>query len=291
MTAIDPFADVRLPGENTPVVRTAQDQNDQFGKDTFLKLLVAQLRFQNPLSPTDPTEFLAQTAQFTMVEKLQEMTDQSEESLRANQTMAAASMIGRTISFGINSGETPVPVGTTKITLGGSLAESTKVGSTVECVAGSFNSNGAPLPFRMVFKRLADPAEGGSQWELKVMAGNQQIGQPKTVTFDATGERISGDLFLTAAELDQVVGSAGTWPPGGIAIAMGSAQDSQRVRVGPGSSSFNMREQNGTNGQEVTGIVTGIRFDPVTHTTLLRVGDREVPMTSITEVHAPELSI
>jgi flagellar basal-body rod modification protein FlgD len=38
-------------------------------KDTFLKLLVAQLKNQNPLSPTDGTQFLTQLAQFTQLEQ------------------------------------------------------------------------------------------------------------------------------------------------------------------------------------------------------------------------------
>ena len=39
-------------------------------QDTFLKLLVAQLKYQDPSNPADSTQFLAQTAQFTQVEKL-----------------------------------------------------------------------------------------------------------------------------------------------------------------------------------------------------------------------------
>jgi flagellar basal-body rod modification protein FlgD len=37
-------------------------------KDTFLKLLVAQLRHQNPLEPADGLQFVTQLAQFTALE-------------------------------------------------------------------------------------------------------------------------------------------------------------------------------------------------------------------------------
>lgn len=38
-------------------------------KETFLKLLVAQIKNQNPLKPADGVEFLTQLAQFTTVEQ------------------------------------------------------------------------------------------------------------------------------------------------------------------------------------------------------------------------------
>ncbi|MFN3322184.1 MAG: flagellar hook assembly protein FlgD [Bryobacteraceae bacterium] len=44
---------------------------EQFAnKETFLKLLVAQLRHQNPLSPADGIEFLTQLTQFSNLEQL-----------------------------------------------------------------------------------------------------------------------------------------------------------------------------------------------------------------------------
>src|SRR3546814_18659641 len=50
------------------------------------------------MSPSDGTQFLAQTAQFTMVEKLTEMTELTQILLSDNQALAAASMLGRTVS-------------------------------------------------------------------------------------------------------------------------------------------------------------------------------------------------
>src|SRR3546814_17747521 len=51
------------------------------------------------MSPSDGTQFLAQTAQFTMVEKLTEMTELTQSLLSDNQALAAASMLGRTVSW------------------------------------------------------------------------------------------------------------------------------------------------------------------------------------------------
>lgn len=47
----------------------AQLIKKNLGKEDFLKLLVTQLRFQDPLSPDDPKEFVAQLAQFSGLEQ------------------------------------------------------------------------------------------------------------------------------------------------------------------------------------------------------------------------------
>jgi flagellar basal-body rod modification protein FlgD len=69
----------------------------ELGKDAFLQLLVAQLKYQNPLSPTDSAQFMAQTAQFTMVEKLEELSKQNAELLTTSRTVGASSLIGRSV--------------------------------------------------------------------------------------------------------------------------------------------------------------------------------------------------
>ncbi|GAA0483308.1 hypothetical protein Ade02nite_65540 [Paractinoplanes deccanensis] len=69
-------------------------------KDTFLKLLVAQLKYQDPSKPADSTQFLAQTAQFTQVEKLGEVADM----LKAQQLVGASSLVGKTVTYLDDSG-------------------------------------------------------------------------------------------------------------------------------------------------------------------------------------------
>jgi flagellar basal-body rod modification protein FlgD len=43
------------------------------GKEMFLKLLVAQIRNQNPMNPADGMEFLSELAQFSQLEQMMEM--------------------------------------------------------------------------------------------------------------------------------------------------------------------------------------------------------------------------
>ena len=70
----------------------------QATQDTFLKLLVAQLKYQNPMQPTDSTQFLQQTATFTMVEKLEDIAKQSSDLLTAQHNAEAAGMIGQRVT-------------------------------------------------------------------------------------------------------------------------------------------------------------------------------------------------
>ncbi len=70
------------------------------GKEDFLKLLVTQLKAQDPLNPQDGTEFVAQLAQFTSLERLVNIEDGlgnvAMASMSTNATMAS-SLIGKTV--------------------------------------------------------------------------------------------------------------------------------------------------------------------------------------------------
>lgn len=86
----------------------------------FLELMVAQLRYQDPLNPTDSAEFLAQTAQFTALEKMQQVADQTAMLVSSQLAFGASALIGRTVSWtdadgvdrtGTVSGTTFLPTG------------------------------------------------------------------------------------------------------------------------------------------------------------------------------------
>jgi len=83
---------------------TNQVDPQVMGKDTFLKLLVAQLKYQNPMEPVDSSQFMAQTAQFTMVEKLQAMAAQTDALVAGEAAQRAAGLLGRQVTYVDSSG-------------------------------------------------------------------------------------------------------------------------------------------------------------------------------------------
>lgn len=98
---------------NTP---KTQD-NVVLGKNDFLKLLVAQLQHQDPLSPAESTEFTAQLAQFSSLEQLQNI-DTTLSGFEVYQStlnnIQSTGFIGKKITatgsmFGVNGGN-PDPI-------------------------------------------------------------------------------------------------------------------------------------------------------------------------------------
>jgi flagellar basal-body rod modification protein FlgD len=71
------------------------------GKDDFLKMLVAQLKNQDPLKPMDGTEFAAQLAQFSSLEQLTNMNTQLQNLGLYQTTMSntqAVNLLGKEVS-------------------------------------------------------------------------------------------------------------------------------------------------------------------------------------------------
>jgi flagellar basal-body rod modification protein FlgD len=83
-------------GTGKPSAPTSKNQMDE---NTFLKLLVAQLKYQDPNNPTDPTQFISQTAQFTQVQTLEKVATQQQDMLTAQLVQTASGMVGRTVTY------------------------------------------------------------------------------------------------------------------------------------------------------------------------------------------------
>ena len=79
----------------------ATKENQAMGKDDFLKLLVAQLKAQDPLKPMEGTEFTAQLAQFSSLEQLQNLNIGLAQISTSQAVMAnsqAVSYIGKSVT-------------------------------------------------------------------------------------------------------------------------------------------------------------------------------------------------
>ena len=73
-------------------------------KEMFLQLMVAQLRYQDPMNPADSSEFLSQNAQFTALEKMQAVADQTAMVLQATTAFGASSLVGLDVSYTLADG-------------------------------------------------------------------------------------------------------------------------------------------------------------------------------------------
>jgi flagellar basal-body rod modification protein FlgD len=81
-----------------PTTTSAADSLGSLGPDAFLKLLVAQLKYQNPMEPSDGTQLLQQTAQFTQVETLQSLADSQEQLMNVTQFSLAVGLSGKQVT-------------------------------------------------------------------------------------------------------------------------------------------------------------------------------------------------
>ena len=73
--------------------------NQNMGKDDFLKLMVAQLKYQNPMEPSKDLDFIAQTAQFSSLEQMTNLNTKVIELISSNKQLYANTMIGRQITW------------------------------------------------------------------------------------------------------------------------------------------------------------------------------------------------
>ena len=66
--------------------------------EAFMKLMVAQMRYQNPFQPMDTSAILQQTASLTTVETLQQVSSSERLLLGLQQSGMAASFVGRSVT-------------------------------------------------------------------------------------------------------------------------------------------------------------------------------------------------
>ncbi|MEJ5350765.1 MAG: flagellar hook capping FlgD N-terminal domain-containing protein [Melioribacteraceae bacterium] len=109
---------------------TVSSNKSVLGKDDFLKLMIAQLKNQDPLNPMDGTEYAAQLAQFSSLEQLTNLNSYLKQSIDANYMLTQsinntmlANLIGKQVK--VNSKDLQVN-GQESLSIGYELPEGVK---------------------------------------------------------------------------------------------------------------------------------------------------------------------
>ena len=93
-------------GVATTTATTSVDRPNQMGSDTFLKLLVAEMKYQDPSSPMSSSDMMAQTATLTQTQSLQTIADQNKQQLALQRSLTAGALVGHQVSYTATDGTT-----------------------------------------------------------------------------------------------------------------------------------------------------------------------------------------
>lgn len=116
-----------------------EPQSNELGQKAFLELMITQMENQDPLSPQENTEFIAQLAQFSSVEALDSLNanfDDFTNSFVANQALQASTLVGRSVT---------VPADTTLLEEGDVISASVNIPAGVGDVSVNIYSDSGTL--------------------------------------------------------------------------------------------------------------------------------------------------
>ncbi len=191
----------------------------EMGKNEFMKLLIAQMKNQDPMNPMQGDQMAAQLAQFSSLEQLQQinetLTGQSSSSstlLGAIQGTAAIGMIGHSVLAAGNQ----VQVGTGPSTVTASFA-SPAAGATIHI----YNSTGAEVGTKTL------GAVGGGRQQFDISDATKSL-PPGTYTYSIDAQDTAGKSVAVTTYMQGVVDGVSTGQnglvltSGGLSIPYGS---------------------------------------------------------------------
>ena len=168
---------------NTNSKPTVANASTQLGKDDFLRLLTVQLRYQDSLNPLGNTEFIAQMAQFSSLEQLQNMNktlgqnlDNEDRLHTAFKNNLATSLIGKNVE---------IPTSLIEFTGNGEASLAYRIGlGAVESSVRILDARG-----QLVRQIDIDPSSryGGISWDGKSEAGSEVPAGAYRVVVSAEG--------------------------------------------------------------------------------------------------------
>ncbi|ODS23800.1 flagellar biosynthesis protein FlgD [Candidatus Endobugula sertula] len=164
---------------------------NELGQSVFLELMITQLENQDPLSPQENSDFIAQLAQFSSVEGLERLNtnfDDFSGNFRSNQALEASSLVGRPVS---------VPTSEAQLVENGFVGGTiTLPQSTTELTINIYNEDNALVQqVPLGTQRVGDVV---FRWDGKRIEVNGEL-----TSWQATESMISGNFRFEALALQQ----------------------------------------------------------------------------------------
>ena len=122
------------PTTHATTTSTSQvSRDDQMGSDMFLKLLVAEMKYQDPSNPMSSSDMMAQTATLTQTQSLQQIATQNSDLLALQRSLSAGALVGQTVSYTDTDGTTKSGlVSAVKISTSDNTSQAVVGGKTVD---------------------------------------------------------------------------------------------------------------------------------------------------------------
>ncbi len=192
---------------------SAEQPRDRLGQAEFLKLMVAQLKNQDPFKPMESGEFLGDIAQFGTVSGIQELQQAFaglSGSIQSNQALQAAALVGRDVL---------VPTARGWLASGGSVRGAVDLpASTTQLAVNVFNAGGELV--RRI--DMGTQAAGLAQFQWDGLRDDGSYAAPGLYTVRAEailgGETAAVDALLVAPVESVTLGGPGE----GLTVNLGA---------------------------------------------------------------------
>lgn len=177
-------------------------KSNPIGQDEFLKLMMTQLKNQDPMKPLESGEFLSQIAQFSTVSGIQDLQASFKTlsgSIYSNQALQASSLVGRTVL---------VPAASAALAAGGQVSGAIDLTvSTSQLVVGVYDSTG-----QLVRRISLGPQAAGQiafNWDGLTEAGTPAAAGTYRLRAEAEvgGQGVAMDTLVSSKVESVVLGS------------------------------------------------------------------------------------
>jgi len=169
---------------------TIASTENSLGKDAFLNLLVTQLKYQDPLEPASDTEYIAQMAQFSTLEQLQNLNS-------GFNSFKAYELVGKSVTANVNGSTIEGVVESIKVQSDGVFAvidgSTTKI-DNINTV--HYGSEDTELMAYMVtyLSKILESIDGVSQKVDKIDSAVASNVAEEEVTEETIPEDVAGDI-------------------------------------------------------------------------------------------------